>query len=1338
MKLVQSTIISGLIFLALLATIFLPSFASAAGVPSVLSYQGRLTDTSGNLLGGSGTSYYFKFSLWNSSTVGSGAKLWPVANPTALTSVVRNGVFNVNIGDTTNGYPDVLDYNFTSANIFLQVEVSVDGVSYETLSPRQQISASAFSQVSAAVSGEGQSSIGATTPLDGNTVLSVFATTSNATALGIRAASSQTANIFSIEDSALNSLLYVNSSGGLFASSTLQVTGAGKFYSGLETNTLTISSFSDGCLNVVGGLVGSTGSSCGDGSGSGGGSWSTTTSNVAGRAVNYSNETTDIVTIGANSTTTAPFSFDPNIGNGGVMYLNGSRFLHGYSESGTLGNNTFVGKNAGNFTLSRAAGGTDLASFNTGFGTNVLQSLTTGNNNTALGFEALKNVTSGNRNEAIGYTALTSLTTGAYNTAIGDAALQTLTVGDGNVAIGYTAGYKLEGNATGNTFVGQYAGYDNITVPANWNSANTDNFGTLIGRETGRTVASTTQLTRYVAVGWRALVNKSNQAVFGGPTITETVLRGKTAINNYYNDPAAQLDVYGSNNDTTTDLFNASKVVNYATTTLFTIKSDGKVGIASTTPGAALSIQPASSEDYFYAQRGDSTAWLRQNFVNNFVNYNTNARYIFNINGTEQARIESTRFGINSTNPGSRLSVGGNVAVGSNYQSLGAPTNGLIVEGNVGVGTTSPFAKLSVGGGNIHVGGVVISTSTTASNIFPYASTTALSATTICLTGDTCRTTWPTGSIFPFTTATNYGLTVNSTTSPMWFRDQLFASSSAVIAGNVTASSFIATGTAVSTFAGNVGIGTTTSPVRLSVVAGVSDSDILRLTNTNWVDQQLANISFYDGVKSTPTTAIKSRLTGGGTSGILEFYAASSNVLNKVGVINNAGFGIDVNSPLAKFHLGNGSLSTGELIMGTYDAAGNYRTSISNTYWGGVAALNLLQIKVSNGTVSGQTVAATFTGAGSAGIGTTTPWRTLAVTGTLGLSDSLTGASTGNYLCINNTTYEVTSGTTCSASSERFKENVNALEYGLDTVAALRPVSFTYKASADPDPRLRLGFMAEEVRELVPELVNLDKDGLPESVDYAKMAPVLVKAIQELNAKIDAFTVFSGGLTVTSIGTSTIPLAFYSDITFFGRPYFTTDTAGGALIKRGAKSVEIIFDREYIDVPIVNASISLDDTASTDEIESLVFENGIQTLVTKRSVRGFTILLNKPAPADLTFSWTAFAVKNGKLFTSKAPEPEVTQNISPVVEIHAPVVITVPNATTTPVVTPQPEAATTTSESVVENIPVPSTTPEPDPAPVVEAPAVEEVSPTAVPIDPAPAAPPEPAPSESAPESSNL
>ncbi len=118
-----------------------PLKASAvSGVPTIISYQGRLTDSAGMLLGGVGTPYYFKFSIWTTATVGGGTKLWPSGTPGTMTITVTDGVFNAAIGDTGNGYPDALTYNFEDSDtVYLQIEVSPNGSVFETLGPRQRI-----------------------------------------------------------------------------------------------------------------------------------------------------------------------------------------------------------------------------------------------------------------------------------------------------------------------------------------------------------------------------------------------------------------------------------------------------------------------------------------------------------------------------------------------------------------------------------------------------------------------------------------------------------------------------------------------------------------------------------------------------------------------------------------------------------------------------------------------------------------------------------------------------------------------------------------------------------------------------------------------------------------------------------------------------------------------------------------------------------------------------------------------------------------------------------------------------------------------------------------------
>ena len=79
----------------------------------------------------------------------------------------------------------------------------------------------------------------------------------------------------------------------------------------------------------------------------------------------------------------------------GVIYKDGNRFIHNYEGGTNPGTSTFLGLNAGNFTLTSAAVG------NTGIGRDTLMSLTTGAYNTALGKSALQSNTGASYNTAI-------------------------------------------------------------------------------------------------------------------------------------------------------------------------------------------------------------------------------------------------------------------------------------------------------------------------------------------------------------------------------------------------------------------------------------------------------------------------------------------------------------------------------------------------------------------------------------------------------------------------------------------------------------------------------------------------------------------------------------------------------------------------------------------------------------------------------------------------------------------------------------------------------------------------------------------------------------------------
>ena len=100
---------------------------------------------------------------------------------------------------------------------------------------------------------------------------------------------------------------------------------------------------------------------------------------------------------------------------------------------------------------------------------------------------------------------------------------------------------------------------------------------------------------------------------------------------------------------------------------------------------------------------------------------------------------------------------------------------------------------------------------------------------------------------------------------------------------------------------------------------------------------------------------------------------------------------------------------------------------------------------------------------------------------------------------------KVTSGsaTTYQTSSDyRLKENVNYEFNGLERLKKLKPARFNFIADADPTVD---GFLAHEVQEIVPEAVGVKKDGEKmQSMDYGRITPLLVKAIQELHEQVDA------------------------------------------------------------------------------------------------------------------------------------------------------------------------------------------------------------------------------------------
>ena len=86
------------------------------------------------------------------------------------------------------------------------------------------------------------------------------------------------------------------------------------------------------------------------------------------------------------------------------------------------------------------------------------------------------------------------------------------------------------------------------------------------------------------------------------------------------------------------------------------------------------------------------------------------------------------------------------------------------------------------------------------------------------------------------------------------------------------------------------------------------------------------------------------------------------------------------------------------------------------------------------------------------------------------------------------------------ASDIRLKENIQTIDGALNTVQSLRGVTYNWIDREAGGNGLRYGFIAQEVQEVVPELVTENGEYL--GVQYKDVPALLVEAIKELTAKV--------------------------------------------------------------------------------------------------------------------------------------------------------------------------------------------------------------------------------------------
>ncbi|MDD3051933.1 MAG: tail fiber domain-containing protein [Candidatus Cloacimonetes bacterium] len=136
---------------------------------------------------------------------------------------------------------------------------------------------------------------------------------------------------------------------------------------------------------------------------------------------------------------------------------------------------------------------------------------------------------------------------------------------------------------------------------------------------------------------------------------------------------------------------------------------------------------------------------------------------------------------------------------------------------------------------------------------------------------------------------------------------------------------------------------------------------------------------------------------------------------------------------------------------------------------------------------------------GCVGIGTMTPIVPLDVSGSIGISSAASyfNSGTNSQLYWSNPgTFNVTirasndimaGGSVVATSDKRVKENITDVQNSLDMIGKLRPVSYNKIDKVEQGNRIKYGFIAQEVEEVIPNAVNTGKGEVPVLKPFEKV-----------------------------------------------------------------------------------------------------------------------------------------------------------------------------------------------------------------------------------------------------------
>ena len=381
-----------------------------------------------------------------------------------------------------------------------------------------------------------------------------------------------------------------------------------------------------------------------------------------------------------------------------------------------------------------------------------------------------------------------------------------------------------------------------------------------------------------------------------------------------------------------------------------------------------------------------------------------------------------------------------------------------------------------------------------------------------------------TSSISSITGSTNFGSLSSNTHT---FTGSINASGSGNFSGSLTATDLIISDTyandplikLVTTTSGNVEVQMRTATTTYNAGIGVVTSGYDFSLFTNNTTRLFISASGNVGIGTTAPSFSLDVYAPVNNQGI-RINSAQAAVLylySTYNTANNRNWGMYTNSNVfGDFDIRQSNAKDGDMTSG---GNGTSRLYIKNDGNVGIGTTNpgekfVVQTTANNwtgnfvgNTTSGQSLGLLITA------GTTSADAAFYIQDSSGSFNSF--KVRGDGWLVSPTTYNNTSGVSANVgidsagnifratSSSKYKKDIKPYNKGLDTVLLMNPIYYKSKSEFDGDKQFA-GFIAEEINTLgLNEFVQYnDENNEPEGLNYGNMTALLVKAIQELTARV--------------------------------------------------------------------------------------------------------------------------------------------------------------------------------------------------------------------------------------------